>query len=82
VDTIGAMFGACAAEYVARRYGPARVVLVRDLRAVGCEPAALVVDAAICLTPDGVVVAEVLVGDTARLVELAPGRPTPVSVAA
>ena len=83
VDTIGAVFGVGAAEYVARRYGPARVVLVRDLRAVGCEPAALVADAAACLRRDGVIVAEVLVGDTARMVELVPaGRPTPVSSAA
>lgn len=72
VDTIGAVFGAGVAGYVARRYGPARVLLVRDLRAVGCEPAVLLAAAAECLMPDGIVVAEVLVGGTARLVDLVP----------
>jgi SAM-dependent methyltransferase len=83
VDTIGALFGSGVAEYVARRYGLARVLIVRDLRAVGCDPAVLLATAAGCLTPDGVVVAEVLVGDTARMIELAPTRlPAAVPAAA
>jgi hypothetical protein len=72
VDTIGARFGPGVAEYVARRYGRARVLLVRDLRAVVCDPAALLTAAAACLNSNGVVVAEVLVGEAARLVELVP----------
>ena len=79
VDTIGTHFGAGVGEYIARRYGPARVLLVRGLRAVGCEPAALVGAAAGCLAPGGVLVAEVLVG-VPRLVELHPV--TPVRIAA
>jgi hypothetical protein len=83
VDTIGAMFGPGVAAYVARRYGPARVLLLRDLRAVGCAPAALLTAAAGCLTPDGLVVVEVLVEDTARMVELVPaGLPAAVPTAA
>jgi hypothetical protein len=72
VDTIGSMFGPGVAGYVARRYGPARVLLARDLRAVGCAPVELLAAAGGCLTPNGVVAAEVLVGGTTRIVELAP----------
>jgi hypothetical protein len=72
VDTICAVFNVGVAEYVARRYGPARVLLLRDLRAVGCGPAGLLSAAAACLAPNGVVVAEVLVGDGAHLLELTP----------
>jgi SAM-dependent methyltransferase len=79
VDTIGTRFGAGVGEYVARRYGPARVLVVRGLRAVGCDPAALVGAAAGCLGPGGVLVAEVLVGGVARLVELEAAVPVRVA---
>lgn len=79
VDTIGAAFGPGVADAIARRYGPARVLLVRDVRAFDGDPAAFLAAAAACLTPDGVVVAEVLVGGTAHLVEL---TPTPAAAAA
>jgi len=79
VDTIGTRFCAGIGEYVARRYGPARVLVVRGLRAVGCEPADLVAAAAGCLVPGGVLVAEVLVGGVARLVELHPVAPARIA---
>src|SRR4051794_27391367 len=37
VDTIAAVFGPGVAEYVRRRYGPARLVVTRSVRGIGDE---------------------------------------------
>ncbi|HEY3788509.1 MAG TPA: methyltransferase domain-containing protein [Urbifossiella sp.] len=54
VDTLSAHFGIGVAEYVRHRYGPARLVVSRSVRAGSEEFGRLVAGASRCLTPDGV----------------------------
>jgi novobiocin biosynthesis protein NovU/D-mycarose 3-C-methyltransferase len=58
VDTIAANFCSGVAGFIRRRYGAARLLLVTDPRAWG-DPAASTAAAVRCLTPDGLIVAEV-----------------------
>jgi len=73
VDTLAAVFAPGVAEYVRRRYGPARVLLARP-PAAGV-PADLLAAARVCLGPGGAVV---LLHDAA----FAEVRPVPLARAA
>ncbi|MDB5306370.1 MAG: hypothetical protein JWO38_572 [Gemmataceae bacterium] len=69
-DTVAAFFGPGVADYIRSRYGPARVVMTRSVRAVGDDLSAFLTAAAHCLAPGGVIA--VHAGGINALVELRP----------
>jgi predicted TPR repeat methyltransferase len=55
VDTLAVHFGSGAAEYIREKYGPAKLILARDVKPGTDEFARLVAAGSRCLTPDGVI---------------------------
>ena len=78
VDTIAAYFGPGVADYVRRRYGPARLLIVRSVRAGGDELAHFLAAGARCLGPSGAIV--ILSAGVNALVEVRPDPLAPVPV--
>lgn len=73
VDSIAAVFGPGVADYARRRYGPARLLLSRTVRAGGEEFARFVAAGARCLAPSGAII--IRSGGINAVVEV---RPEPI----
>jgi len=85
VDSIAAVFGPGVADYARRRYGPARLLFSRCVRAGGEEFARFVAAGSRCLTPNGVIL--VHSAGANAVIEVRPeptpaGRFTPLAQAA